>query len=73
MAYTMDTKLEVLLDDPKVRPVIEQYMPGVADNPMVSMVKGMTLQAIVDNPMAVQFGITEEKVQSVLDQANKLV
>ena len=73
MAYTMDTKLGELLKDPKVKPVIDQYLPGVADNPMVSMVEGMTLQAIVDNPMAAQFGITEEKVQSVLDQANKLV
>ena len=73
MTYTMETKLGDLLKDPKVKPVIDQYLPGIADNPMVSMVKGMTLQAIVDNPMAAQFGITEEKVQSVLDQANKLV
>ncbi len=72
MAYTMNTTLKELLKDPNVRPLIDQYLPGVADNPMLSMVEGMTLQAVVDNPMAGQFGITEEKVQSILDQANKM-
>ena len=72
MAYTMDTTLGELLKDPKVKPLIEQYLPGVADNPMVSMVDGMTLDAIVSNPMAAQFGITEDKVEAILAQANKL-
>ena len=72
MTYTMDTTLGDLLKDPKVKPLIDQYIPGVADNPMVSMVQGMTLDQIVKNPMADQFGITEDKVQSILDQANKL-
>lgn len=69
----MDTTFGDILDDPKVRPLLDQYIPGVADNPMVSMVRGMTLQQIVDNPMASQFGVDETKVQSFLDQANKLV
>jgi hypothetical protein len=68
----MDTTLGELLKDPKVKPLIEQYLPGVADNPMVSMVDGMTLDAIVSNPMAAQFGITEDKVEAILAQANKL-
>ena len=72
MAYTMDTTLGELMKDPKVKPLINQYLPGVADNPMVSMVDGMTLDAIVSNPMAAQFGITEDKVEAILAQANKL-
>ena len=72
MAYTMDTTLGELMKDPKVKPLINQYLPGVADNPMVSMVDGMTLDAIVSNPMAAQFGITEDKVEAILEQANKL-
>ena len=72
MAYTMDTTLGELMKDPKVKPLIDQYLPGVADNPMVSMVDGMTLDAIVSNPMAAQFGITEDKVEAILAQANKL-
>jgi hypothetical protein len=72
MAYTMDTTLGELMKDPKVKPLIDQYLPGVADNPMVSMVDSMTLDAIVKNPMAAQFGITEDKVEAILAQANKL-
>ena len=72
MAYTMDTTLGELMKDPNVKPLIDQYLPGVADNPMVSMVDGMTLDAIVSNPMAAQFGITEDKVEAILAQANKL-
>ncbi|MGB2910314.1 MAG: hypothetical protein WBD56_12775 [Anaerolineales bacterium] len=72
MAYTMNTTLGELMKDPKMKPIIDQYLPGVADNPMVSMVDGMTLDAIVSNPMAAQFGITEDKVEAILAQANKL-
>ena len=72
MAYTMNTTLGELMKDPKMKPLIDQYLPGVADNPMVSMVDGMTLDAIVSNPMAAQFGITEDKVEAILAQANKL-
>ena len=72
MTYTMETTLGELMKDPKVKPLIDQYLPGVTDNPMVSMVDGMTLDAIVSNPMAAQFGITEDKVEAILEQANKL-
>jgi len=72
MAYTMETTFGELMKDPKVKPLIDQYLPGVTDNPMVSMVDGMTLDAIVSNPMAAQFGITEDKVEAILEQANKL-
>ncbi len=72
MTYTMETTFGELMKDPKVKPLIEQYLPGVTDNPMVSMVDGMTLDAIVSNPMAAQFGITEDKVEAILEQANKL-
>jgi len=72
MTYTMETTLGELIKDPKLKPLIDQYLPGVADNPMVSMVDGMTLDAIVSNPMAAQFGITEDKVEAILEQANKL-
>ena len=73
MAYTMNTTLGDILDDPKAKPILDQYIPGVADHPMVGMVKGMTLQQVVDNPMAAQMGITKDKVENVLDQINKVV
>lgn len=72
MAYTMDSTLKDLLKDPKVKPVLNQFIPGIADNPMLSMVEGMSLKAIVEHPMAGQMGITKGKVQQLLDAANKV-
>jgi hypothetical protein len=72
MAYTLDTTLNDLLADPKVKPVLEQYLPGVAANPAVAMVKTMSLRAILANPMAASFGITQAKVETILAEVNKL-
>lgn len=72
MAYTLDTTLNDLLADPKVRPVLDQYLPGIAANPAVAMVKTMTLRAIVSNPMAASFGITQAKVEAILAEVNKV-
>ena len=73
MKFTLDTKLGVLLDNPQAKPIIEKYLPGVSTNPMVGMVKGMTLKALLATPQAAQFGITKEKVESVLVEINKVV
>jgi hypothetical protein len=72
MAYTMNTTLDQLLADPKVKPILDQYIPGVSTNPAVAMVKTMTLNAIVDHPMAASFGITRPKVEQVLAEINKV-
>lgn len=37
-----------LLDDPDARAIIDQALPGVADNPMVSMVRGMQAEAALN-------------------------
>jgi hypothetical protein len=73
MKFTLDTKLGVLLDNPQAKPIIEKYLPGVSTNPMVGMVKGMTLKALLATPQAAQFGITKEKVETVLVEINKVV
>lgn len=73
MDYTLDTTLGTILDDPKAKPIIDKYLPGVAANPMVAMAKGMSLNALLAMPMAAQLGITREKAQSVLNEINKLV
>jgi hypothetical protein len=73
MAYTLDTTLEQLLADPKVKPTLDMYLPGIAANPAAAMVKTMTLRAIISNPMAASFGITKEKVETILAEINKNV
>ncbi len=73
MEFTFDTKLGTLLDHPQAKPIIEKFLPGVSTNPMVALVKGMTLKALLATPQAAQFGITKEKVESVLAEINKQV
>ncbi len=73
MAYTLDTTLGSLLDEPQAKAVIDQYLPGVSSNPMIAMVRGMSLNSILAMPQAAQFGITREKVEQVLAEINKRV
>lgn len=73
MAFTMDTTLGELLDEPQAKTLLDKYLPGIATNPMVSMVKGMSLNMLLSMPQATQLGITKEKVQSILDEVNKLL
>ena len=73
MAYTMNTTLGDLLKDPRVAGVLDQYLPGIATNPMVAMIQGMTLNQIVAMPQAAQLGVTKEKAEAILVEANKVV
>ena len=71
MKVTLDTTVGTLLDDPKAKAVLDQYVPGVSSNPMIAMVKGMTLNNLLAIPQAAQFGLTKEKVEQVLAEVNK--
>ncbi|HSM23371.1 MAG TPA: hypothetical protein VK856_00740 [Anaerolineaceae bacterium] len=73
MKFTLETKLGTLLDNPQAEAIIEKYMPGVSTNPMIGMAKGMSLNMLLATPQAAQFGITKEKVESVLAEINKVV
>ena len=71
MAITLDTTLGVILDDPKAKAVLDQYLPGVSSNPMVAMARGMSLKMILAMPQAAQFGLTKEKAEAILVEINK--
>lgn len=73
MAYTLDTPLGTLLDSPQAKPVIDQYLPGVASNPMVGMLRGLTINMVLSMPQAAQLGITKEKAEAMLAEVNKRV
>lgn len=72
MAFTLDSTLGTLLDDPRAKGVLEQYLPGISTNPMVAMAKGMSLNMLLSMPQAAQMGLTKEKIQTVLQEINKL-
>ena len=71
MKVTLDTTLGTLLDDPKAKAVLDQYVPGVSSNPMIGMVRNMTLNNLLALPQAAQFGLTKEKVEWILVEINK--
>lgn len=73
MAYTLDTTLGEILDNPQAKAVLDKHLPGVTSNPMVGMAKGMTLNMILSMPQAAQLGLTKEKVEALLAEANKLL
>jgi hypothetical protein len=72
MAYTLDTTLGELLKNPQVAGILNQYVPGIATNPMVAMVQGMSLNMIVSMPQAAQLGFTKDKAEAIIAEANKV-
>jgi hypothetical protein len=68
----MDTTLGELLKNPKVADILNQYVPGIATNPMVAMVQGMSLNTIVSMPQAAQLGFTKDKAEAIIAEANKV-
>jgi hypothetical protein len=43
---TADTDIGTLLDDPRVKAVLDKHVPGFADDPQVQMARPMTLKTI---------------------------
>lgn len=72
MPYTLDSKVGEILKDTQAVEILEKYAPGIANNPMIGMAKGMTLKAILAMPQARQAGLTEDKVEKVLAEINAL-
>ncbi len=73
MAYTLNSTLGEILDNPKAKAVLEQQLPGVSTHPMVAMARGMTLNMIVGMPQAAQLGLTKEKAEALLVEVNKVL
>ncbi|HHY88879.1 MAG TPA: hypothetical protein GYA06_08175 [Chloroflexi bacterium] len=71
MAFTLDTPLGELLDHPQARPIIDKYVPGLVESPMVGMLKGMTINMVLSMPQAIQLGITKDKAEQMLAEVNK--
>lgn len=72
MTFTLDSTLGDILANPKAVAVLDQYIPGASQNPMLGMAKGMSLRTILSMPQAAQAGITQDKVETVLAEINKV-
>ena len=73
MAYTLDTTVGQLMDDPQAKAILESYVPGLAGNPMVAMIRGMSLNSVLAMPQAAQLGFTKEMADRLLAEVNKRV
>lgn len=54
MAFTLDSTLGEILDDPQAKAVLDEQLPGISSNPLLAMAKGMTLNMILSMPQAAQ-------------------
>ena len=59
MKYDLMTKLGDLLKDPQAVEIIEKYVPGLAKNPMLMLVKRKSLESLLDIPQAKDAGLTK--------------
>jgi hypothetical protein len=73
MAYTLDTPFGTLLDNPQAKQIIDQHFPGVSTNPLINMLRGMTLNNVLAMPQAAQLGLTKESAEMMLAEVNKVV
>jgi hypothetical protein len=73
MAFTLDTTLGALVDDPKAKAVLDKHLPGVSNSPLLAMVKGMSLNMLLAMPQAAQLGLTKEKAEAILAEVNKQI
>jgi hypothetical protein len=71
MAYTLDSTVGEILNDPRAREVMDKYAPGVSTNPMIGMAKNWTIRNIMAMPQARSAGLTVDKVEQVLEEINK--
>jgi hypothetical protein len=58
-----------ILDDPKKLAVLRKHAPALAENPQLSMARGMTL---ADVATYAQAGLTAPTVQSIVEDLNRL-
>ena len=71
MAYTLNSTLGEILDNPQAKAVLDNQLPGVSTHPMVAMARGMSINMIVSMPQAAQLGLTKEKADVLLAQINQ--
>jgi len=71
MTLTLDTTLGEILDNPQAKAALDKHLPGASSNPMAAMARGMSLNMILSTPQAAQFGLTKEKAEAILAEANK--
>ena len=70
MAFSADTKLGDLLDNPEAKAVLLKHVPEISSaGPMLNMARGMTLKMVAGFPQA---NISADKLQAIVADLEKL-
>lgn len=72
MTISTDSKLGEIVDNPEYLAIFDKHIPGLSSNPMVNMAKGLALKYLLKQPQAKGMGFTQEKVEAMIDEINKL-
>jgi hypothetical protein len=72
MTVSTDSKLGDIFDNPKYLEVFNKHIPGLSENPMVGMAKGLAIKYLLKQPQAKGLGFTQEKVAAILEEINAL-
>ena len=62
---SVDSKIQDILENPAARGVIEKFLPGVSKNPLIDVVKGMSLREVAALKPAKKMGLTPEILASI--------
>lgn len=73
MAFTLDTPIGTILEDPRAKAVVDKYAPDASNHMMMDMARGMSINIILAMPQAAQMGLTKEKAEKLLTEINKMV
>lgn len=70
MAFSADTKLGELLDNPTAKAILAKHLPELEKaGPMLNMARGMTLKTVAGFPQA---NISAEKLQAIVADLEKV-
>lgn len=69
---TVNDKLGVLLDNEEYKAIFDEVIPGLSDNEMVGVGKGLSIKYLLKMPQAKGLGFTKEAVDTILDRCNAL-
>jgi len=62
---SLDTKIKDILENPAAKGIVEKYLPGISKNPLVDMVKGMSLRDVASLKPAQKLGLTPEVLANI--------
>ncbi|MBO4383112.1 MAG: hypothetical protein J5847_03365 [Clostridia bacterium] len=62
LMLTLDSKVKALKKSPEATAIIVKYSPGIATDPQMKLVQGLTMRKLLSFPQA---GLSEEEVAAL--------